>query len=141
MGEELTIFEQLGGSYIEKNGLLYPVFDESTIKSENVWVGKYGHMWMGYVKGNYPERYRNLFRRGMLEVKASEINAEACGLLDTISEQYIKREILEGCDSTMDMWKLREQARQLAEELVLQEVIFMCYENAHCTENRVNLKC
>lgn len=130
MSEELIIFEQLGGSYIEKNGLLYPVFDEPTIKSENVWVGKYGHMWMDYMKENYPERYRNLFHRGMLEVKASEINAEAYELVDAISEQYIKIEIPEGCDSTMDMWKLREQARQLAEELVLQEVIFMCCENA-----------
>ena len=62
-------------------------------------------------------------------------------MLDTISEQYIKREIPEGCDSMMDMWKLREQARQLAEEVVLQEVVFMCYENAHCIANRVNLKC
>lgn len=126
MSEELTIFEQLGGSYIEKDGLLYPVIDESTIKSENVWVGKYGHMWMEYMKENYPERYRNLFRRGALEVKASEINAEAHRVLDTISEQYTKREIPVGCDSTMDMWKLREQARQMAEEVVLQEVVFRC---------------
>lgn len=42
MSEELTIFEKLGGSYIEKDGLLYPVIDESTIKSENVWVGSMG---------------------------------------------------------------------------------------------------
>lgn len=126
MSEELTIFEQLGGSYIEKDGLLYPVIDESTIKSENVWVGKYGHMWMDYMKENYPERYRNLFRRGALEVKASEINAEAYRVLDTISEQYTKREIPVGCDSTMDMWQLREQVRQLAEEIVLQEVVFRC---------------
>lgn len=78
------------------------------------------------MKEKYPERYRNLFRRGVLEVKASEINAEAYGLLDTISEQYIKGEIPECCDSTMDMWKLREQARQMAEEVVLQEVVFRC---------------
>ena len=126
MSEELTIFEQLGGSYIEKDGLLYPVIDESTIKSENVWVGKYGHMWMEYMKENYPERYINLFRRGALEVKASEINAEAYRVLDTISEQYTKREIPVGCDSTMDMWQLREQVRQMAEEVVLQEVVFRC---------------
>jgi len=49
MSEELTIFEQLGGSYIEKDGLLYPVIDESTIKSENVWGGK---VW-AYVDGVY----------------------------------------------------------------------------------------
>lgn len=126
MSEELTIFEQLGGSYIEKDGLLYPVIDEYTIKSANVWAGKYGHMWMEYMKEKYPERYRNLFHRGALEVKASEINAEAYGLLDTISEQYIKGEIPECCYSTMDMWKLREQARQMAEEVVLQEVVFRC---------------
>lgn len=126
MSEELTIFEQLGGSYIEKDGLLYPVIDESTIKSENVWAGKYGHMWMEYMKEKYPERYRNLFRRGALEVKASEINAEAHRVLDTISEQYTEREIPVSCDSTMDMWKLREQARQMAEEVVLQEVVFRC---------------
>lgn len=63
---------------------------------------------------------------GMLEVKASEINAEAYELLDTISEQYIKREMPEDCGSTMGMWKLREQARQLSEEMVLQEVVLRC---------------
>ena len=122
MSERLTIFEELGVSYIEKDGLLYSMIDEPTIK--NVWVGKYGHIWLDYIRQSYPNRYRNLFRRGILEIKASEINAEAYGLLDTISEQYIKREIPEGCDSTMDMWKLRERARQLAEEVVLQEVVF-----------------
>lgn len=126
MSEELTIFEQLGGRYIEINGLLYPVIDKPTMKSENVWMGKYGHMWMDYMKENYPDRYRNLFRRGMLKVKASEINVEAYELLDTISEQYIKREMPEGCDSMMDMWKLREQARQLSEEIVLQEEVLRC---------------
>lgn len=125
MSERLTIFEELGVSYIEKDGLLYPKIDKPTIK--NVWVGKYGHIWLDYMRESYPDRYRNLFRRGMLEIKASEINAEAYGLLDTISEQYIKREIPVGCDSTMDMWKLRERARQLAEEVVLQEVVFRCH--------------
>ena len=126
MSEELTIFEQLGGSYIEINGLLYPVIDNPTMKSENVWVGKYGHMWIDYMKETHPDRYRDLFRRGMLEVEASEINAEAYELLDTISEQYIKREMPENCGSTMDMWKLREQARHVAEEMVLQEVVLRC---------------
>lgn len=125
MSERLTIFEELGVSYIEKDGLLYPKIDKPTIK--NVCVGKYGHIWLDYMRESYPDRYRNLFRRGMLEIKASEINAEAYGLLDTISEQYIKREIPVGCDSTMDMWKLRERARQLAEEVVLQEVVFRCH--------------
>lgn len=123
MAEKLTIFEQLGGSYIEINGLLYPMFDKPTIKSGNVRIGKYGHIWMNYMKENYPDRYRNLFRRGIVEIKVSEINEEAYELLDTISEQYIKREMPEGCDSTLDMWKVREQARQVAEEIVLQEVV------------------
>ena len=127
MSERLTIFEELGVSYVEKDGLLYPMIDEPTIKNKNVWVGKYGHIWLDYMRESYPDRYRNLFRRGMLEIKASEKNEEAYEVLDTISEQYIQREILEGCDSTMDMWKLREQAQKLAEEVVLQEVVFRCH--------------
>lgn len=122
MSVRLTIFEELGVIYIEKDGLLYPMIDEPTIK--NVWVGKYGHIWLDYIRESYPNRYRNLFRRDILEIKASEINEEAYEVLDTISAQHIQREIPEGCDSIMDMWKLREQARQLAEEVVLQEVIF-----------------
>ncbi len=125
MSEELTIFEQLGGSYIEKDGLLYPMIDEPTIK--NVWVGKYGYIWLDYMKKSCTDRYRNLFYRGMLEIKASEINKEAYEVLDIISEKYIQRKIPEGCDSTMDIWKLREQARQMAEEVVLQEVVFRCH--------------
>lgn len=77
MGEKLTIFEQLGGSYIEKDGLFYPVFDVSTIKNKKIGAGKYGHMWLGYMRECYPDRYRNLLRRGILDIKASEINEEA----------------------------------------------------------------
>lgn len=84
-------------------------------------------MWLGYMRECYPDRHRNLLRRGILDIKASEINEEAYEVLDTISEQYIQKEIIEGCNSTIHMWKLREQAHQLAEGIVLQEGVFRCY--------------
>ena len=41
MSSELSFFEQMGGTYTEKNGLLYPnlLAEQET---EHVGVGKYG---------------------------------------------------------------------------------------------------
>lgn len=41
MGTGLSIYEQMGGTYTEKNGLLYPnIFVSNTV--EDIAVGKYG---------------------------------------------------------------------------------------------------
>lgn len=47
MKKELSIFEQMGGTYKEVDGIFYP---NLVLKPEkNVMVGKYGTLWMRYI--------------------------------------------------------------------------------------------
>lgn len=72
MSRELSIYEAMGGTYTEVDGVLYP--DIKVSVEADVWVGKYGLLWMDYMKCNHTERYRHLIRMGTLNTKAFEVN-------------------------------------------------------------------
>lgn len=127
--KELSIFEQMGSTYTEKDGILYPnirIGEEETETMQNTFSGKYGDLWEKYLKENQPERYYHLVHLGQLRQKAAEINEEANELLERIMQQYLQKHKPENLDSTMEMWQLREQAKAMAEEVVLQDVVY-CY--------------
>lgn len=67
-----------------------------------------------------------MVRTGKLKQKAAEVNEEANELLERIIQQYLQKHKPENPDSTMEMWRLREQAKALAEEVVLQDIVY-CY--------------
>lgn len=90
-------------------------------------VGKYGLLWMEYMRENAPDRYRSLLRFDRLKEKASEVNEEAYEMLDGIESKYIARNKTVNPSSTMEMWKLREQARMVAEEEVLAAIVYHCH--------------
>lgn len=123
MSSELSFFEQMGGTYTEKGGLLYPnlLAEQET---EHIEVGKYGLLWISFLKENYPDRYRHHIRMGQLQSRAAEVNKEAYEMLETISEKYLKKHKPINPNSTMEMWKLREQAKQIAEEEVYETVVY-----------------
>ena len=56
MSEEKSLFETIGIQYKEKDGLLYPIFSEEVL-TESIHIGKYGDLWMEYLKVNHPDRY------------------------------------------------------------------------------------
>lgn len=60
---------------------------------------------------------------GELNVIAIEVDEEANAMADTIIEKYLGEHIVEDTSSAMEMWKLREQARMVAEEVALADVI------------------
>lgn len=120
----MTIFEESGITYEEKDGLFYPNISTET---ENVNVGKYGLLWMEYMKENAPDRYRSLLRFGRLKKKASEVNEEAYEMLESIEMKYLAKHKPINPASTMEMWKLREQARMVAEEVVLSAIVYHYY--------------
>lgn len=121
MSRELSIYEAMGGTYTEMDGMLYP----NIIISEeaDVWVGKYGLLWMDYMKSNHAERYRHHIRMGTLNSKAFGVNKEAYEMLEGIVNQYLAKHNPQNSDSTMEMWRLREQAKQMAEEVVLSDIV------------------
>ena len=129
MSREKSIFEQMGGTYTEKDGILYPnilIDEEQTETMQDVFAGKYGDLWKKYMKENRPERYYHLVRTGQLKQKAAEINEKAKEMLDRIMWQYLQKHKPENPDSTMEMWQLREQAKAMAEEVVLHDIVY-CY--------------
>ena len=127
--EELSIFEQMGGTYTEKDGILYPnirIDEEETEAMQNTFSGKYGDLWKKYLKENQSYRYYHLVCLGQLKQKAEEINEEANELLDRIMQQYLQKHKPENPESTMEMWKLREQAKAMAEEVIFHDIVY-CY--------------
>ena len=126
MRSDLSIFEQMGGTYTEKDGLYYPNLSVGQMQ-EQIKVGKYGLLWISYMKENHPDRYSHHIRMGQLQSKAAEVNEEAYQMLDTITNQYLMKHKLVNRASTMEMWKLREQAKQTAEEEVYETVIYRFY--------------
>lgn len=121
MSRELSIYEAMGGTYTEVDGVLYP--DISVSEVADVWVGKYGLLWIDYMKSSYAERYRHHIRMGTLNTKAFEVNEEAYEMLDRLVNQYLANHKPRNEDSTMEMWKLREQAKQMAEEFVIHDIV------------------
>lgn len=124
--KDLSIFEQMGGTYTEKDGLFYPnLLGEQ--ETEHIEVGKYGGLWISFMMENYLDRYRHHIRMGQLQSMAAEVNEEAYEMLDSISEKYLKKHKPVNPESTMEMWKLREQAKRIAEEEVYETVVYRFY--------------
>ena len=119
-GEQLTLFETLGVQYEEKDGIFYPLI---SAEEEQIDVGKYGYLWMEYMKLEYPQRYLSLKRSCRLREKAAEINEEAYKLLDNITDRYLQSLNPKNPTSAMEMWRIREQAKMIAEEMILAEIV------------------
>ena len=125
MKKELSLFEQMGGTYTEIDGIFYP---NLVLKPEkNAFVGKYGIIWMRFMEEKYPMRYLELHMGGELRIKAAEINEEAIEVLDIMVQVYLKKHKPKDPDSTMEMWRLREQARAIAEEFILEDIVCKFY--------------
>ena len=90
MSRELSLYEAMGGTYRSVDGILYPniSMDNADTKSDMASVvttadiGKYGHLWISYMKEHHPDRYRHHIRLGQLLIRAKEVNEEAYEMLD-----------------------------------------------------------
>lgn len=132
MSGELSLYEAMGGTYTEAGGILYPNISvgnadtksntDSAIATAD--IGKYGHLWISYMKENHPDRYRHHIRMGQILIKAKEVNEEAYEMLDMVVEKYLAKHKPKNTHSTMEMWKLRKQAKQLAEEVIYGEIVY-----------------
>ena len=130
MSREICMFERMGGTYTEVDGILYPdmgidgreLFGGDEVV--NVDVGKYGHLWIAYMKENHKDRYRHHVRMGQLYSKANEVNEEAYEMLERMMGQYLKRHVVVDRHSTMEMWEIRGQAKCVAEEVVYEAIVY-----------------
>ena len=119
-----TIFEKLEIEYQEIDGIFYPVLSVPTEEEQLNDVGKYGRMWIGHMKSIYPIRYRSLVRFGELNRKAIEVNEVAYDLLDDIESGWLQKHKPRNTNSFIEQLHLRNQARMMAEEMVLHDVVY-----------------
>lgn len=119
----MTILEKLEIEYAERDGIFYPVLSVGTEENLQSTIGKYGRMWVAFMKNSHPDRYRSLVRFGRLQEKATRIDEEAYELLDGIEKRWLKRYKPVAGNSFMEMYRLRIQARLMAEEVVLEQIV------------------
>ena len=123
--EEKPLYEQMGGTYTEIDGIFYPnVTLDDEIAEQNSFCGKYGDMWKKHMHDHRNADYRHYLFTGKLNEKAKEINEQAYKMLDVIMNQYMNNHKPDNPDSTIEMWKLREQAKMQAEEVIFHDIIF-----------------
>jgi len=122
-----TTFEKLGIPYEERDGIFYPVLVAGTEKAD-IEVGKYGRMWIKYIKEEYPMRYKSLVRFGELEERADEVNDTAYELLDDIEAKWLKKHKPKNPNSFTEQLQLRTQTRMMAEEIVIMDVVMQFRE-------------
>lgn len=89
--------------YVGKDGILYPLL---TIPAdmELSAVGKYGLLWLSYMKENHKERFSTLTRLGCVNRTAHKVNEEAYEMIDLISSQHLRKHPPVNPGSTMEMW-------------------------------------
>lgn len=122
--EVQTIFEKIGGEYEEVDGIFYPKLDSIPTEKEQLGdIGKYGLLWVDHMKVNYPIRYHALLRFGELQDKACMVNDLAYELLDDIESEWLSQHKPKQRDSFWEMYQLRMQARMMAEEMVIVDVV------------------
>lgn len=104
--------------------MMYPNLEMPQEKVSMTQVGRYGMMAAEYLKENERMRYNTLYRLGRLAEKMKEVDTEANSLMDKLMKDYLKKHKLENPFSTMEMWKIREQEKMMAEEVVLHQVVY-----------------
>ena len=122
MKEEI-IFEKLGIEYQEVDGIFYPILSVPSEDYQCLNVGKYGRIWIEHIKITYPQRYRILVRFGELKERAEMVNETAYELLKDIEVRWLNKHRPKNSNSFIEQLHLRNQARMMAEEVVLHDVV------------------
>ena len=105
------------------DGMLYPdlAVPEETVSMTE--LGRFAVRAAEYLKENHQGRYRALKRFGKLGQKMREVEDTANRMMDALEDSYLKANPPEDKNSTMKMWRLRQQARMQAEETVMSEIV------------------
>lgn len=112
-------------TYTERNGIMYP--DLALPKQTNYPIGKYGRMRLDYLKKHRCGTYTTLLTSCTLNQHLYDTDQEAKSQIAlTLSRLVKERGITEELKSTNPILWVQEMnsAKQTAEELVLNEIIY-----------------
>lgn len=122
----MTLFEELDVEYKDVDGILYSLLSVDEAEYNFADIGKYGRMWLRYMEGNKPSEYRHMARMGQLRKRAEAVNEEVYERLDNIEAAWLKKHMTCKKKTFMEQLHLRNQARTMAEEIVINEIVFKC---------------
>ena len=120
-----TIFEELGGTYVQCGDYLIP--DLQVPEGTKQHIGKYGRMRMKYLKEQRPSFYKQLILSGKLSAHLAEIDQTCRERLERmISEMKQAEDITEALKAADQMeWVRRMNSiHDRAEEMILDEMIY-----------------
>ena len=86
MDREKSIFEQMGGTYVQVGGYLLPSLGIATIE-ESRSIGKYGLLCKSYLKDYKPGWYQSMLLTGKLDKHLVDIDEQARERFERIIEQ------------------------------------------------------
>ena len=120
-----SLYEMFGGTYREENGHLIP--DVTLPKQTDYQIGKYGRMYLDYIKQHRCGRYTTLLTEGKLNTRLHEIDLEANEMLETIIPRLATERGIDENLKARDMLRWVAEMNNVkasAEEIVLREVIY-----------------
>ena len=119
-----TIFEEMGGSYIEVNGYLIP----NLVIQESESIGKYGHMRRQYLKEQHPIIFSELLLSEHLYPHLVEIDRACHGRMELLTRQMAAQEgvteALKAADQ-MEWIRRMNSIQNRAEEIVSNELVYI----------------
>lgn len=119
-----TIFEEMGGSYIEVNETMIP----DLVIQESESIGKYGRMRRQYLKEQHPIIFSELLLSEQLYPHLVEIDRACHGRMELLTRQMAAHEgVTEALKAADQMeWVRRMNSIQNhAEEIVLNELVYI----------------
>ena len=120
-----NFYEVIGSTYREENGYLVP--DVELPSQANYEIGKYGHLYLDFIKKHRRGTYTTLLTENKLNARLHEIELEATEMLESI---ITKLTIQRGVDEKLkarDMLRWVSEMNNIkasAEEIILREVIY-----------------
>ncbi len=120
-----TLYENLGGTYREENGVLLPNLELPEQPTVN--IGKYGQMRLDFLKKHRRGTYTTLLTEGSLSEHLAKTDEEACSTVDSLTLDIAKKHgIDEHLKETNPLLWVQEMNNCLvsAEEVVLREVVY-----------------
>ena len=121
-----TLYENLGGTYHEENGHLIP--NVTLPEQTDYQIGKYGRMYLDYIKNHRRGRYTTLLTEGKLNARLHEIDLEAKTMLESIISRLAAERGIDENLKARDMLRWAAEMNNIkasAEEIVLREVVYV----------------
>ena len=111
---------KLNLSYHEQGGVLLPNIHISDQPEDEYLLGRYGRMALAYLRENHPERYAVLKMDG-----TNQVQRDALERMEHLTQQMFLDDPMPETEDLLERTRHWNNLRGMAEEIVLQTIIFL----------------